>query len=58
MLSCSHAASQIDVHACFYDCTVTIDEGVRNLLSQGYPWLSFQAWFHGGLLNADDFNQV
>ena len=54
-------AYQIDVRACFYACTVTMDEGLRNLLSErqeNEPWLSFQAWFHGALLNPDDFNQA
>ncbi|RDX44741.1 hypothetical protein OH76DRAFT_1421217 [Lentinus brumalis] len=49
----------IDVRACFYDCTITVDEGLRNLLTAGYPWEVFQSWFHAALLDSDGaFNQM
>ncbi|KAI0684305.1 hypothetical protein C8T65DRAFT_748773 [Cerioporus squamosus] len=48
----------IDIHACFYECTVTIDDGLRNLLDEGRPWDQFQSWLHGALLNPDDYNQA
>ncbi|TFK79487.1 hypothetical protein K466DRAFT_609252 [Polyporus arcularius HHB13444] len=48
----------IDIHACFYEATVYIDDGLRNLLNQGKPWKAFQAWLHGALLHPEDFNQA
>ncbi|TFK81813.1 hypothetical protein K466DRAFT_604199 [Polyporus arcularius HHB13444] len=48
----------IEVHSCFYDCTVHMDDGLRNLLRENHPGLSFEAWLHGALMNPQDYNQV
>ncbi|KAI0706371.1 hypothetical protein C8Q76DRAFT_748384 [Earliella scabrosa] len=62
----------IDVHACFYEATVLIDNGVRNLLSQpqdpqdataaalGQPAQAstFEAWIHGAVLQPEDYNSA
>ncbi|TFK82278.1 hypothetical protein K466DRAFT_603805 [Polyporus arcularius HHB13444] len=48
----------INVHACFYDCTVTVDEGVRYLLREDHTGLLFDVWFHGAVLDPHDYNQV
>ncbi|KAI9062194.1 hypothetical protein FKP32DRAFT_1604397 [Trametes sanguinea] len=53
----------LGVHACFYEATVTVNEGLRNLLhevrqSEGGSALAFDAWIHGALLNPDDFSTV
>ena len=49
---------QIEVHSCFYDCTVTIDEGVRTLLCEADPGLLFEVWLHGFVINPTDYNLV
>ncbi|CDO71247.1 hypothetical protein BN946_scf184908.g4 [Trametes cinnabarina] len=53
----------LGVHACFYDATVTVDPGLRNLLNEerqqdGDVALAFDAWIHGAVLNSDDFSTV
>ncbi|TFK82464.1 hypothetical protein K466DRAFT_603651 [Polyporus arcularius HHB13444] len=48
----------INVHACFYDCTVTIDEGVRILLREENGGLLFEVWLHGAVLDPNDYNQI
>ncbi|OSC97351.1 hypothetical protein PYCCODRAFT_1471873 [Trametes coccinea BRFM310] len=53
----------LGVHACFYEATVTIDEGLRNLLRQEREpntdvALTFDAWLHGAVLGPDDFSMV
>ncbi|RDX52123.1 hypothetical protein OH76DRAFT_1416737 [Lentinus brumalis] len=51
---------KIQVQACYLDCLITMDDGLRNVLrvEEDEPWLSFQAWFHGALLEPDDFNNA
>ena len=49
---------QINVHACYYHCTVTVDLGLRNLLREVPPGLAFEAWLHGAVLDPSDFNQA
>ncbi|KAI0360820.1 hypothetical protein OH77DRAFT_1418840 [Trametes cingulata] len=54
----------LGIHACFYEATVTVDEGLRNLLREepsslcDGQALAFDAWVHGALLNANDFTAV
>ncbi|KAI0351091.1 hypothetical protein OH77DRAFT_1593049 [Trametes cingulata] len=54
----------LSVHACFYEATVTVDEGLRNLLREepsSLPdgqALAFDVWVHGALLNPDDYTAV
>ncbi|KAJ3010068.1 hypothetical protein NUW54_g885 [Trametes sanguinea] len=53
----------LGVHACFYEATVTIDEGLRNLLRQERTpsseiALAFEAWLHGAVLGPNDFSMV
>ncbi|KAL7283534.1 hypothetical protein ACG7TL_002968 [Trametes sanguinea] len=52
----------LGVHACFYEATVTVDEGLRNLLNEEHQQngraLAFDAWLHGALLSPDDFSTI
>ncbi|RDX47054.1 hypothetical protein OH76DRAFT_1419896 [Lentinus brumalis] len=42
----------VEFAACFGHCTFVLDEGLRNLLREGPPFLQFQAWLHCGIWDA------
>ena len=54
----SHCPFQLEVHSCFYDCIVTVDAGLRNLLLEPPPYAAFEAWIHGAFLNPEIYNAV
>ncbi|TFK87729.1 hypothetical protein K466DRAFT_565195 [Polyporus arcularius HHB13444] len=41
----------LEFHACCASCTMVIDDGMRNLLREQYPYRSFQTWFHAQLID-------
>ncbi|KAH9890446.1 hypothetical protein C8Q73DRAFT_667335 [Cubamyces lactineus] len=49
----------LEVHACFYEATVQVDNGLRNLLREerhaGGAATAFDAWIHGAILEPDVF---
>ncbi|KAI0664123.1 hypothetical protein C8Q70DRAFT_930172 [Cubamyces menziesii] len=49
----------LEVHACFYEATVQVDNGLRNLLREerhgGEAATAFDAWIHGAILEPDVF---
>lgn len=47
--------TQIEVHACFAHCTITVDEALRNLLNEGPPFSQFEAWLHGMFLDPTEY---
>ncbi|KAI0683562.1 hypothetical protein C8Q76DRAFT_804192 [Earliella scabrosa] len=48
----------LEVHSCFYDCVVTVDAGLRNLLLEPPPYAAFEAWIHGAFLSPELYNAV
>ncbi len=46
---------QIEMHACFAHCTITINEGVRNLLNEGAPYHMFQVWLHSAVMDLEEY---
>ncbi|TFK84582.1 hypothetical protein K466DRAFT_601885 [Polyporus arcularius HHB13444] len=45
--------SPLDVHADFCSCTIIIDDAMRNLLREGYPYMGFQVWMHATIVQWD-----
>ncbi|TFK84475.1 hypothetical protein K466DRAFT_601968 [Polyporus arcularius HHB13444] len=48
----------IEFISCFYQCTLTINDGVRNLLQAGPPYSVFEAWFHGAVLEPSEYQDI
>ncbi|KAI0684623.1 hypothetical protein C8T65DRAFT_681618 [Cerioporus squamosus] len=48
----------LNIHSCFSHCSVRIEEGLRNLLREPHPYPTFQAWFHGAMMDPNSFNQA
>lgn len=46
----------MNVHACFADCVITIDEAMRRMLAEGLPFSHFKNWFHAAILDPEWFD--